>query len=249
MPTYDYPLSLNTISYEAATNSTPLTMTELYGVKFTDGSNTAPSGTIALSDFRLKNVQPYKYEEQLVPSNVTTADRYGVSTAFATGQTAWGYYFFVSSNYDDYGSYTDAGSVHLYIKERPSRLTWRELQVRDWVWALSPYTITPPDPGSSDYFGSAIAVDKYADWIAVSAPYWDSNTYTNTGAVYFYERQGGSHRQYNYRGIQYGPYQQGGGRLGFTSVSLSMDFGANYTVVGGPYFYGYGYYYLSLIHI
>ena len=249
MPTYDYPLSLNTISYEAATNSTPLTMTELYGVKFTDGSNTAPSGTIALSDFRLKNVQPYKYKEQLVPSNVTTADRYGVSTAFATGQTAWGYYFFVSSNYDDYGSYTDAGSVHLYIKERPSRLTWRELQVRDWVWALSPYTITPPDPGSSDYFGSAIAVDKYADWIAVSAPYWDSNTYTNTGAVYFYERQGGSHRQYNYRGIQYGPYQQGGGRLGFTSVSLSMDFGATYTVVGGPYFYGYGYSYLGRVYL
>lgn len=235
MPTYDYPLSLNTISYEAATNSTPLTMTELYGVKFTDGSNTAPSGTIALSDFRLKNVQPYKYEEQLVPSNVTTADRYGVSTAFATGLSAWGYYLFVSSNYDDYGSYTDAGSVHLYIK--------------DDDWALSPYTITPPDPGSSDYFGSAIAVDKYANWIAVSAPYWDSNTYTNTGAVYFYERSSSDHRQYTYRGIQSGPYQQGGGRLGFTSVSLSMDFGATYTVVGGPYFYGYGYSYLGRVYL
>src|SRR5210317_1358278 len=101
MPTYDYPISLNTISYEAATNSTPLTMTELYGVKFTDGSSTAPSGTIALSDFRLKNVQPYQKEEQLVPSNVTTGDGYGMSTAFVTSLSAWGYYLFVSSPYDD----------------------------------------------------------------------------------------------------------------------------------------------------
>jgi hypothetical protein len=247
MPTYDYPLSLNTISYEAATNSTPLTMTELYGVKFTDGSNTAPSGTIALSDFRLKNVQPYKYEEQLVPSNVTTGDRYGLSTAFATGYSSWGFYLFVSSAYDDYGSYTNAGSVRLYIKERPPRLTRRELQAGGW--ALSPYTITPPDPGTADYFGTAIAVDKYADWVAVSAPYWESNTYTDTGAVYFYERASSDHRQYTYRGIQFGPYQQAGGRLGYTPTSLSMDSWATYTVVGGPYFHRYGYGYLGRVYL
>ena len=240
MPTYDYPLSLNTISYEAATNSTPLTMTELYGVKFTDGSKTAPSGTIALSDFRLKNVQPYKNEEQLVPSNVTTGDRYGLSTAFATGFTAWGYYLFVSSYHDDYNSYTNAGSVYLYIKATESQ---------GGGWTLSPYTITPPDPGSYDYFGTAISVDKYATWIAVSAPYWDSNTYTDTGAVYFYERSLSNHRQYTYRGIQSGPYQQAGGRLGYTPMSLSMDSWATYTVVGGPYFYGYGYSYLGRVYL
>lgn len=235
MPTYDYPLSLNTISYEAATNSTPLTMTELYGVKFTDGSNTAPSGTIALSDFRLKNVQPYKNEEQLVPSNVTTGDSYGFSTAFATGYTAWGFYLFVSSPSDVYGSYTGAGSVHLYIN--------------DGDWVLSPYTITAPDAGSNDLFGRAISVDKYANWIAVSAPYWDSNPYINTGAVYFYERSSSNHRLFTYRGIQSGPYKQAAGRLGYTPTSLSMDAGASYTVVGGPYFYGYGYYYLGRVYL
>lgn len=240
MPTYDYPLSLNTISYEAATNSTPLTMTELYGVKFTDGSNTAPSGTIALSDFRLKNVQPYKNEEQLVPSTVTTGDEYGLSTAFATGLTAWGYYLFVSSPFDDYVSnsisYTNAGSVHLYIN--------------DGDWVLSQYTITPPDPDSYDYFGTAISVDKYANWIAVSAPNWDySSSYPNTGAVYFYERSSQSHKLFTYRGRLFGPYVQAGGRLGYNPMTLSMDTGANYTVVGGPLFGGYGYTGLGRVYL
>ena len=170
--------SLNTVSTLFG-GTAPHSLTELYGVNFSDGNTSAPaSGAINLRAFNGKN--PYRFVEQrvkLTASDPENGDKFG-SSADIDGDTA----VIGSIANDDHG--TNSGSAYIFTRDTAGDNT------SSWTQRVK---LTASDAAAFDYFGGTQSRDGVAidgDTVAISAVGDDSKSSRVKvgGAVYVFTR-------------------------------------------------------------
>jgi hypothetical protein len=129
------------------------------------------------------------------PSDEEQWDYYGQSLAIAyDGST-----FVISASGDDItepAERTDAGSAYVYEN---TGSTWEQV-----------LKITAYDAANSDYFGYNVRISDDEETIVVSNPYDDTESVTNCGSVYVYERDGSIITAYDGAQGDYYGYGAGG---------------------------------------
>ncbi|MBN1627070.1 MAG: PASTA domain-containing protein, partial [Deltaproteobacteria bacterium] len=131
--------------------------------------NIYPYNTGAAYVFKLEGTA-WIEQAKLVADDGKSYDYFGYAVSID------GDYAIIGAREDDNGGLSTSGSAYIFKREGDT-----------WIQQVK---LTPDELTSNEYFGSYVAID--GDYTVVGSPYSDNSGYTNSGAMYIYQRDGES---------------------------------------------------------